>query len=67
MANLSKTSLFNLGPLFLVGSPVDKMLKLRRREYIYKRNVEGGLVSHFSRLSDPEEEKDHLPVIMWQL
>ena len=67
---------FNLGPLFHLRGLAEKMydLRIRPREYMYKKTAAGGLVSHFSLLADPElgaavrthrklqEEKAHLPV-----
>jgi len=70
---------FNLGPLFLLHNLAERMLGLRKRDYLYRRKAHNGpLSSHFSRLANHEEgaavsilrkvdvDKAHLPVKLWQ-
>lgn len=54
-----------------------KIYELKKKLYIYKRKPDGSLVTHWSRLANPEEgsaintyrklqkEKAHLPLALW--
>ena len=66
------------GPLHLLSNLRDKMYTMRPREYVYKKNEDGSLATHWSRLADVDSgsavktyrqlqiEKAHLPVELWE-
>ena len=58
---------------------VQKIYKLKKREYVYKRSEAGALASHLCRLADPDlgsavktyrdmqVAKAHLPTKLWNM
>ena len=67
----------NLGPQHLLEGLVEEVCQVRKKEYLYKRNSKGRLVTKESRLADPdhgssittfrklEEQKSRFPVQFW--
>ena len=67
----------NLGPQHLLEGLVEEVCLVRKKEYLYKRNIKGRLATQASRLADPvlgasiktfrklEEQKSRFPVNFW--
>ena len=72
------TSEFNLGPLHMMDSLTEKILRMKDRDFLYKRRADGRLVTHPSLLKNFIEgaavdmhrklqvKYSHLPVELWK-